>query len=49
MLPQYVAHSAVLTKMYTNQLLKKEELAAFESSLMKHQKAVRFFSYYTSY
>mmetsp|Transcript_35381 Transcript_35381/g.36046 ORF Transcript_35381/g.36046 Transcript_35381/m.36046 type:complete len:407 (-) Transcript_35381:73-1293(-) len=40
LIPKYSGHSSVLTKMFTNQLLRKDELTAFESCLMKHQMAI---------
>lgn len=39
-LPRYGSHASVLTKMYTEQILRREELTIFEASLMPHQKAV---------
>lgn len=39
-MPEFETHSAVLTKMYMNQVLRKEELTKFENSLAPHQKAV---------
>lgn len=39
-LPPFVCHSAVLTKMYKEQILRKDELSSFEDSLEAHQKAV---------
>src|SRR5690606_16343631 len=39
-LPDCSTHAQVLTKMYTEQLLRREEMAAFENSLLPHQKAV---------
>mmetsp|Transcript_10752 Transcript_10752/g.31828 ORF Transcript_10752/g.31828 Transcript_10752/m.31828 type:complete len:161 (+) Transcript_10752:1015-1497(+) len=39
-LPEFETHSAVLTKMYMNQVLRKDELTKFENSLAPHQKAV---------
>jgi len=38
-MPKYSSHSSVLTKMYTEQLLRRDELATFEGSLQAHQKA----------
>mmetsp|Transcript_28247 Transcript_28247/g.32496 ORF Transcript_28247/g.32496 Transcript_28247/m.32496 type:complete len:389 (-) Transcript_28247:197-1363(-) len=37
---KFSAHSAVLTKMYMNQLLRKDELVTFTESLSDHQKAI---------
>lgn len=37
---KYSSHSAVLTKMYTQQLLRPNDLLAFEISLAVHQKAL---------
>lgn len=39
-IPEFEAHSTILKKMYTHQVLKKEELVKFETSLADHQKAV---------
>jgi COP9 signalosome complex subunit 4 len=39
-IPQFETHSTILKKMYTNQILGKEELTKFESSLQPHQKAI---------
>lgn len=40
-LPDFETHSSVLTKMYMNQVLRKDEdLTKFENSLAPHQKAV---------
>ena len=39
-LKQYSTHAQVLAKMYKEQILRRNELAAFEASLMPHQKAV---------
>ena len=39
-LPQFQNHSIVVTKMYKNHLLRKEELEIFEKSLQEHQRAV---------
>jgi hypothetical protein len=39
-LPRYASHASVLTKMYTEQILRRDELTIFEASLMPHQKAV---------
>eukprot|EP00567_Pseudictyota_dubia_P012596 CAMPEP_0197451122 /NCGR_PEP_ID=MMETSP1175-20131217/27791_1 /TAXON_ID=1003142 /ORGANISM="Triceratium dubium, Strain CCMP147" /LENGTH=390 /DNA_ID=CAMNT_0042983743 /DNA_START=243 /DNA_END=1412 /DNA_ORIENTATION=- len=39
-LTEFETHSAVLTKMYMNQVLRKDELTKFENSLTPHQKAV---------
>lgn len=39
-IPSFEAHSTILTKMYKNQVLKKEELVKFEGSLAPHQKSV---------
>ena len=36
----YASHAAVLQKMYTEQILRREELATFEASLAAHQKAM---------
>jgi COP9 signalosome complex subunit 4 len=36
----YESHHTVLSKMFKEQILKKDELVIFESSLMPHQKAV---------
>ena len=38
-LPRYSSHASVLIKMYTEQLLRRDELATFEESLADHQKA----------
>ncbi len=40
-LTAYSSHYTVLSKMFKEQILKREELAVFEESLMPHQKAVR--------
>ncbi|CAN0166423.1 unnamed protein product [Discosporangium mesarthrocarpum] len=40
LVPEFRTHPQVLNKMYTEQLLRKSEMAAFEASLMTHQKAV---------
>jgi COP9 signalosome complex subunit 4 len=37
---QFETHSTILKKMYKNQILSKEELTNFESSLQPHQKAI---------
>lgn len=39
-IPQFDTHSTILTKMYKNQIIGKEELVKFEASLQEHQKAV---------
>lgn len=39
-LSEFDTHSAVLTKMYMNHVLRKDELTKFENSLAPHQKAV---------
>lgn len=39
-LQNFSAHSGVLKKMYLNQILKKEELAKFESLLADHQRHI---------
>jgi len=39
-MPEFETHSAVLTKMYMNHVLRKEELLKFEDSLAPHQKAI---------
>ena len=39
-IPEFQSHSAVLTKMYLNRIVKKRELKQFESSLADHQKAI---------
>jgi COP9 signalosome complex subunit 4 len=39
-IPQFETHSTILSKMYKNHLLGKDELVKFESSLQPHQKAV---------
>mmetsp|Transcript_992 Transcript_992/g.1093 ORF Transcript_992/g.1093 Transcript_992/m.1093 type:complete len:405 (+) Transcript_992:155-1369(+) len=44
-IPRFASHASVLTKMYTEQILRREELTAFESSLMPHQKALTSDSY----
>ena len=44
-LPAFASHSAILTKMYKEQILKYSELQAFEDSLMPHQKSVRNLSH----
>ncbi|CAM9897786.1 unnamed protein product [Pylaiella littoralis] len=38
--PGFSTHAQVLTKMYTEQILRKHEMEAFEESLMPHQKAI---------
>ncbi|CBJ26901.1 conserved unknown protein [Ectocarpus siliculosus] len=38
--PGFSTHSQVLTKMYTEQILRKHDMEAFEESLMDHQKAI---------
>ena len=45
-LPKYSSHSVVLSKMLKEQLLKKEELQLFQSSLLPHQKAVCYMYIY---
>jgi COP9 signalosome complex subunit 4 len=39
-IPEFETHGTILTKMYKNQILEKEELVKFESTLQPHQKAV---------
>lgn len=39
-IPEFQGHYTILKKMYTHQVLKKEELVKFEASLADHQKAV---------
>lgn len=39
-LPQFETHSTILSKMYKHQVLGKEELKKFESSLQPHQQAI---------
>mmetsp|Transcript_24846 Transcript_24846/g.40644 ORF Transcript_24846/g.40644 Transcript_24846/m.40644 type:complete len:280 (+) Transcript_24846:2-841(+) len=39
-IPQFETHATILTKMFKNQLLGKEELVKFESTLQPHQKAI---------
>lgn len=39
-IPQFETHRTILTKMFKNQILGKEELVRFESTLQPHQKAV---------
>jgi len=39
-IPKFQSHSAVLTKMYLDRIVQKQELEQFESSLAEHQKAV---------
>jgi COP9 signalosome complex subunit 4 len=39
-IPAFEGHATILKKMYTNQVLKKEELVKFEASLADHQKAI---------
>ena len=36
----FTSHASILTKMYTEQLLRRDELATFEESLAEHQKAI---------
>ena len=36
----FTSHASILTKMYTEQLLRRDELATFEKSLAEHQKAI---------
>jgi COP9 signalosome complex subunit 4 len=38
--PEFETHRTILTKMFKNQILGKEELIKFESTLQPHQKAV---------
>lgn len=40
-IPAYASHSMVCAKMFHEQILKVEELKAFEASLLPHQKSVR--------
>lgn len=37
---EFQSHSSVLTKMYLNRVVQKQELEKFESSLADHQKAI---------
>lgn len=37
---RYASHPIVLEKMFKEQIVRKEEVAAFETYLMEHQKAV---------
>ena len=37
---EFQSHSSILTKMYHNRIVQKQELEAFESSLADHQKAL---------
>jgi COP9 signalosome complex subunit 4 len=39
-IPQFETHSTILTKMFKNQIIDKDELVKFEASLQEHQKAV---------
>jgi COP9 signalosome complex subunit 4 len=39
-IPQFQTHSSILTKMFKNQIIDKDELVKFEASLQEHQKAV---------
>jgi COP9 signalosome complex subunit 4 len=39
-IPQFETHSTILTKMFKNQIIDKDELVKFEASLQDHQKAV---------
>jgi len=39
-IPEFQSHSSVLTKMYLNRIVQKQELEQFESSLADHQKAI---------
>ncbi|KAG7366723.1 COP9 signalosome subunit 4 [Nitzschia inconspicua] len=39
-IPQFETHATILTKMFKNQIIGKNELVKFESSLQEHQKAV---------
>jgi len=39
-IPQFETHATILTKMFKSQILGKEELVKFESSLQPHQKAI---------
>jgi len=38
--PQYSSHASILTKMYMEQILRKQEMKIFEETLMDHQKAL---------
>ena len=38
---RYASHGVVLRRMFREERLRKEELAAFQACLMPHQKAVR--------
>jgi len=39
-IPIFEAHSAILTKMYTHQVLRKDALVKFEASLAAHQRVI---------
>ncbi|KAG7352664.1 PCI domain containing protein [Nitzschia inconspicua] len=39
-IPQFETHATILTKMFKNQIIGKNELVKFEASLQEHQKAV---------
>jgi len=39
-IPEFQSHSAVLTQMYLNRIVRKRDLEMFESSLADHQKAI---------
>lgn len=39
---KYASHSIILNKIHKEQIIRKEELKVFESSLQDHQKAVSF-------
>lgn len=39
-IPEFQSHSSILTKMYLNRIVQKQELETFESSLAEHQKAI---------
>jgi len=40
LMPKYASHASILTKMYTEQLVHRDEMAVFEQSLQPHQKAL---------
>jgi len=39
LMPKYATHASILTKMYAEQLLRRDEFTAFEDSLAEHQRA----------
>lgn len=45
---RYASHPVLLEKMFKEQIVRRDEIAVFETYLMEHQKAVRLFRFAAS-